>query len=184
MIGSVSLGTSALTLHQVPAMQATGLSLAAASTVAGTRGLFQFGGRMFLAPLVARLGLTGALAACYFVSAGGTRLLAGAGSLAMVLVFIGLTGVALGLLSPLHGLFATEVYGESQLGELMGAQQVVASICGAAGPWLAGLAFDWTGTYLVVLVGAAVLQLGGIVPLMLQHPRRALWRRAHVASEP
>ena len=60
-IGVVSLGTSALTVHQVPAMQATGISLAAASAIAGTRGFFQFSGRMFLSPLVARLGIVGAV---------------------------------------------------------------------------------------------------------------------------
>ncbi len=168
MIGSVSLGTSALTLHQVPAMQATGLSLAAASAIAGTRGLFQFGGRLFLAPLVTRIGVAGAVAACYAASAVGTGLLAGAGSIVLVIGFIGLTGIALGLLSPLHGLFGAEVYGDDQLGTLMGVQQVVASVCGAAGPWLAGVALDSTGSYLVVLVAAALLQAGGLVPLVLQ----------------
>ena len=173
MIGSVSLGTSALTLHQVPAMQATGLSLAAASAIAGTRGLFQFGGRLFLAPLVTRIGVAGALAACYAASAFGTGLLASAGSVVLVVGFIGLTGVALGLLSPLHGLFGAEVYGEERLGTLMGVQQVVASVTGAAGPWLAGIALDYTGSYLVVLIAAAALQAGGLLPLMLQRQATA-----------
>ena len=93
----------------------------------------------------------------------------------MVLVvgFIGLTGVALGLLSPLHGLFAAEVYGEERLGTLMGVQQVVASVTGAAGPWLAGIALDYTGSYLVVLIAAAALQAGGLLPLMLQRQATA-----------
>jgi MFS family permease len=171
MMGTVSLGTSALTLHQVPAMQATGISLAAASGIAGTRGFFQFGGRVFLSPLIARLGLVGALGAAYAVSAAGTGLLAAAGSIVLVFAFIAMTGVALGLLSPLHGLFAAEVYGEARLGTLMGVQQIVVSVSGAAGPWIAGVALDATGSYAPVLLAAAALQLGGLGALVAQ--RRA-----------
>jgi len=168
MIGGVSLGTSALTLHQVPAMQATGISLATASAIAGTRGLFQFGGRMFLSPLVSRLGIVGALAACYLLSGVGTGLLAAAGSVALVVGFIAMTGVGLGLLSPLHGLFAADIYGETRLGTLMGVQQVVVSVCGAAGPWIAGVVLDSTGSYSVILVAAALLQVGAIAFLIAQ----------------
>ena len=168
MVATVSLGTSALTLHQVPAMQATGISLAAASGIAGLRGFFQFGGRVFLSPLIARVGLAGALGAAYAVSAAGTGLLAAAGSIILVFAFIAMTGVALGLLSPLHGLFAAEVYGEARLGTLMGVQQVVVSVSGAAGPWIAGIALDATGSYAPVLLAAALLQLGGLAALAAQ----------------
>ena len=177
-IGVVSLGTSALTVHQVPAMQATGISLAAASAIAGTRGFFQFSGRMFLSPLVARLGIVGALCACYAGSAAGTGLLVAAGPIVLVFGFIALTGITLGLLSPLHGLFATEAYGETRLGTLMGVQQVVASVSGAAGPWIAGLTFDLVGSYSLVLIASALLQLGGIGFLIAQRRARATGGRS------
>lgn len=168
MIACVSLSTSAVTLHQVAAMQATGLSLAAASSIAGTRGLFQFAGRVCLSPLVRRLGIAGAIALCYALASVGAVMLGMAGPVFLVIGFISLSGVAVGLLSPLHGLFATEVYGETDLGSLMGVQQVVASISGAIGPWAAGLAVDGTGAYTLVLASAAGLYALGVCLIAAQ----------------
>ncbi len=89
-----------------------------------------------------------------------------------------MTGITLGLLSPLHGLFATEAYGETRLGTLMGVQQVVASVSGAAGPWIAGLTFDLVGSYSLVLIASALLQLGGIGFLIAQRRARATGGRS------
>ncbi len=171
MIGCMSLGSSALTLYQVPAMQATGLSLAAASTIAGLRGFFQFGGRVFLSPLTTWAGVAGASALCYGVAAGGTAFLVAAGPVVFVFIFIAMTGVSLGLLAPLNGLFAAEVYAEERMGTLMGVQQVVLNVTGAAGPLLGGMLLDVSGSYRVMLAVAAVVQF--LALLILAAQRRA-----------
>jgi predicted MFS family arabinose efflux permease len=56
-----------------------------------------------------------------------------------VIYFAVASGVSLGLLSPLNGLFQAEVYGEGRLGTLSGVTVVVTSVAGAAGSWLGGV---------------------------------------------
>ncbi|MBM3141225.1 MAG: MFS transporter, partial [Chloroflexi bacterium] len=162
-------GTSAMMLHQVPAMQAAGLSLAASSSLAGARGLMQIPGRLVLAPTVRLLGLRGSTATAYGLVAVGVAALglalAVGGAVALSLVFVVTAGVAIGLLSPLHGLLAAETYGDARLGTLSGVQQLIGAATGAAGAWAAGALIDATGGYGWTLATIAALEVGAIAAL-------------------
>ncbi|MCC6238597.1 MAG: hypothetical protein IT299_13640, partial [Dehalococcoidia bacterium] len=68
---------------------------------------------------------------------------------ALAAIFALTAGFAVGLLSPVHGLLAASTYEDERLGTLSGVQQFVASIAGAAGPWLSGVLVDSTGGYLL-----------------------------------
>src|SRR5262249_21777994 len=98
------LAHSALILHQVGAVEATGLSLAAASGFAGARGAFQVPGRLVLTPLVSRFGVRGSLGGCYvLIATAGIALLAafgGAPATVCAIYFTVAGGISLGLLSP------------------------------------------------------------------------------------
>jgi MFS family permease len=143
VFGLVAFANSALLLHQVSALEAAGLSLAAASGFAGARGAFQIPGRLFLAPLTQRLGVSGSIAMCYWLAATASLALllavAGVAPLALAAYFTVISGVSLGMLSPLNGLFQAEVYGDATLGVLSGVTVIVVSVSGAGGAWLAGL---------------------------------------------
>ena len=91
-------------------------------------------------------------------------------------------GFSIGLLSPLHGLLAVEVYGEGQLGQLSGVQQMLAAVAGAASPWLAGLAVDITGGYEVSLAAVALLQVCAL-GVFAWHRRATASERARLAEE-
>lgn len=169
-----AFANSALLLHQVAAMEATGLSLAAASGFAGARGAFQIPGRLALNPLTARFGVRGTIGLCYAAAATGAfaLLLASGGRAAAPLAFYfaAIGGMSLGLLSPLNGLFQADVYGDARLGTLTGVTTVVGSLAGAAGAWLAGVSVDLTGSYRTMLF--AVITLNACAVLAL------LWQRA------
>lgn len=171
--------TNALILHQVGAMEATGLSLAAASGYGGARGLMQIPARLVLYPLVRRLGVPGSIGLAYgALAVSALTLLAGlvVGSLVVfALVFAVTAGFAVGLLSPLHGLLAVEVYGEGQLGTLSGVQQLLAAMAGATAPWLAGLVIDVGGGYRLALLAIALVELAAIGTF--------LWQRSSSADE-
>ena len=177
---ALALGAvNALHLHQVAALHEAGLTVAVASLVAGLRGFLQIPGRLFLASLVSRLGMFGSLGLSYgLLTAGGLILLialvTGAGGVLGVPFAIS-TGLAVGLLSPLHGLIAAETYGVERLGALSGAQQLVASVAGAAAAWSTGLALDATGSYRASVTGIAVAFALAIAALAWQ--RRALVSR-------
>jgi predicted MFS family arabinose efflux permease len=174
------LANSAVLLHQVGALQAAGLSLATASAFAGARGAFQIPGRLFLTPLTSRFGVRGAIGGCYALGATASLALlfavAGTAPLLFAAYFTAVGGIAFGLLSPLNGLFQTEVYGDARLGTLNGVSVVITSIAAALGAWLAGLLVDLTGSYLQMVAAVALLQALAVAAL--------LWQRAAERSLP
>ena len=114
---------SALLIHQVSALQAGGLTIGAASGFAGARGGFQLVGRVLLVPLTNAMGTRGAMAACYAAAVTAVAALIGlvaTGFVPLALYFAVIGGMSLGLLSPLHGLFQAEMYGDEWLGRLNG----------------------------------------------------------------
>jgi MFS family permease len=70
MVALAASANSAVLLHQVSIIEATGLSLTA-SGYAGLRGAFQLPGRVLLSPLVRVVGVRGLIAGCYLLSATG-----------------------------------------------------------------------------------------------------------------
>lgn len=169
----VGMASTAVIVHQVPAVQAAGLSLAAASGLAGARGLLQIPGRLVLTVLTRWWGTSGALALSYVVAAIGAWALFAAGPFALVLVFVVASGLSLGVILPLQGMFAAEVYPGEHLGTISGVQQVAGSVAGAAGPWLTSLAVDETGSYRLALGVVGGLQLAALVSILaLDRARR------------
>ena len=156
-------GLVAVQVHQVGAIEATGVSLGVASTLAGIRGLLSLPGRAATATLTDRIGIVPALRLVYAIMSVGTLALVAAGSIAWVWIFVVLTGLAFGSVAPMQGLYAAELYGQRRIGTLMGMQQVIVGSLGATGPFLLGLTIDATGGYTTMLVIATVLQVIALV---------------------
>lgn len=171
-----AFANSALLLHQVSALEAAGLSLAAASGFAGVRGAFQIPGRLFLTPITQRFGVRGSVAICYALAATASLALllavGGAAPTLLAVYFTVVSGMSLGMLSPLNGLFQAEVYGDSRLGTLSGVNVIVVSVSGALGAWAAGVAADAAGSYVLPLAAAVFLQAGSMLALRWQQAAR------------
>lgn len=171
----VIAASNSIVLHQVPAMQAAGLSLAAASGYGGARGLMQAPARLTLTPLTRRFGVPGALLVSYGMGALGIAALIAATTLGsasvLAVVFAVACGASIGLHSPLHGLWVIDVYGEEHLGTLSGVQQIVASVAGAALPFAVGWLVDASGGYTWPLASMLALQALAVASLWWQ--RRA-----------
>jgi MFS family permease len=152
-------GLVAVQVHHVGAIEATGVTIGVASTLGGIRGFLSLPGRAAASTLTAHIGVVNGLRLVYAVMAVGTLTLVAAGALAWVWIFVVLTGLAFGSVSPLQGLYAAELYGQRRIGSLMGMQQVIVGSSGALGPFVLGLTVDATGGYTTLLVGATVLQV-------------------------
>ena len=152
-------GLVAIQVHHVGAIEATGVSIGLASTMAGIRGLLSLPGRAAAASATARVGVVNALRLTYVTMTVGTLALVAAGGLAWVWAFVVLTGVAFGSVSPLQGLYSAELYGQRRIGTLLGMQQVVVGAASAIGPLALGFAIDATDGYTAMLVIAAALQV-------------------------
>jgi len=152
-------GLVAVQVHHVGAIEATGVSVGFASTLAGMRGLLSLPGRAAAASVTGRIGVVNALRVTYVTMAVGTLALVAAGAIAWVWIFVVLTGVAFGSISPMQGLYSAELYGQRRIGTLMGMQQVVLGGASALGPLLLGFTIDATGGYAMLLIIATALQV-------------------------
>jgi MFS family permease len=171
------LANSAVLLNQVAVLEATGLSLAVASGFAGARGAFQIPGRLLLSPLTSRFGVRLSVAGCHVLAATATLALllalGAASSLALAIYFAVVSGMSLGLLSPLNGLFQAESFGDARLGTLSGASVIVSSLAGAAGAFFAGVIVEQTGSYRAMLAVAITLELLAVAVLVRRAPAKA-----------
>ena len=156
-------GLVAIQVHHVGAIEATGVSIGLASTMAGLRGLLSLPGRAAAATVTSRVGIVNALRVTYVTMTLGTLALVAAGAIVWVWMFVVLTGLAFGSVSPLQGLYSAELYGQRRIGSLLGMQQVVIGAASAIGPFVLGFTIDATGGYTTLLVIATVLQLIALV---------------------
>lgn len=157
MFSMAAMAFAAIQVHHVPAMTAAGLSLSAATMVASVRGFLSLPGRALMEPVVRRMGVGRAMGLAYMGMALGTLPLAIGGSVVFALMFMVSTGLVFGAISPLQGLYASEVYGERRIGTLMGMQSLMVSLVAATGPMVLGLTVDLTGGYAVAILLACAL---------------------------
>ena len=139
--------------------------MATATTIAAVRGFLSLPGRALMEPMIQRTGVRGATMAAYLMMAVGTAVLLGGGGLAWILLFAIISGLAFGAITPLHGLYAAEVFGERRIGTLMGAQSLVVSLLSATGPLVLGLTVDATENYDVAIILTVILFAMGFVML-------------------
>ena len=161
MFAAMWVAIGGMQVQQVPAIQAAGVSLATASFIAGLRGFMSLPGRAMLGPITRRLGTQNALLAAYLLTFIGLLALA-FGGFAGAMAFAVVTGVVFGVVSPLQGLYSSEVYGQRRIGSLLGAQQAVISAASATGPVVLGLLLDAGAGY-----RAAVGVAAGMVALAI-----------------
>jgi len=173
MFSFAAMAFSAIQVLHVPAITATGVSLGAATAVASIRGLLSLPGRALMGPVVSRLGVAGALGLVYVLMAAGTIPIAIGGQIGWLVVFTLVTGLAFGTISPLHGLFAADVYGERRIGTLMGVQSLIVSVISATGPVLLGVTVDATGGYRLAILLTCVLFAVAAALLVVRPPARA-----------
>ncbi len=185
MVGMFALAMSAfsaLQVYHVPALQAAGLSLTTATTIAGVRGFLSLPGRALLVPIAGRAGVPSALLVMYFTMALGVGILILAGSMVFIWIFAVITGLAFGTIAPLHGLYATEVFGERRIGTLMGAQSAIVALASAAGPLGVGVVVDGSGGYGFAL-GAIAAMFAASLGLLMIRPRRRAARPAQGSGQ-
>ena len=113
------------------------------------------------------------LTICYFVASASIiwlMFVTGTGSFYLFVVIYGLSwGSTLALLGGAAGSF----FGLSALSELLGFLLGIGVLVAALTPWLGGLIFDLTASYIIAMAIAAVLYaVAGLLSLLLRPPER------------
>ena len=166
-LAGVAIGI--ILVYQVPLMVGAGLPLATAATVAGVRGALQIVGRLPMTSMLARWDVRTVTRLAFASVAIGVVLLAFAGNLWVAGLFALVAGFGIGAWSPLQGIYADELFDRSRLGAAMGTVSMVSGLAVAAGPAVAGVLSDVTGTRSWGVVIGAVAATASVA--LLRGPR-------------
>lgn len=161
-------GMQAIFLHRIAVFEDAGIAVAAIAIWAGAAGLASLPGR-YAAPLLApRLGPERMQAVLTFGIAASVLIMLTATSQPGMVAHFLLFGVAFGGLLPLRAVIMGQWYSGAGYGRVMGLQWTIASMAGAAIPWLVGLGRDASGAYTIPLaaVGAGFVVAGFLMLTM------------------
>jgi cyanate permease len=155
-----SFVTSALAVHQIAYLVDSGHGPAFAAAATGALGAMQVPGRLLFAPLERWLSRRTVTVVVFALLAGGVALLSVTTATAAVWIFVGLYGMGRGMNTLLRATLVGDLYGAAHYGSISGVLSALVTGATASGPLAAGVLFDVTGSYgvlLPVLVGIAVL---------------------------
>jgi predicted MFS family arabinose efflux permease len=170
--------TMGLAIHQIPMMTEAGLSRKTAALLAGLAGLAGMAGNVVTGALMDRYranwvgGLTlGAMALAFALLLDGVR------TPTLIFVAMMINGYSAGTKLQICGYLTSRYGGLKNYGAIFGFMGSLIAIGGALGPFLAGLAYDFTGSYnLFVVVGMIGCFFAGVLILTL--PRYPVWGAA------
>jgi len=170
--------TMALAVHQIPIMTEAGLSRETAALLAGIAGIASIAGNVVTGALMDRYranwvgGITLGIMALAF-----GLLLDGVRTPVLIFVAIIISGYSAGTKLQICGYLTSRYGGLKNYGAIFGFMGSLIAIGGALGPFLAGLAYDYTGSYnMFVVVGMIGCFVAGLLILTL--PAYPEWRAA------
>lgn len=150
----------------IPHLQNEGLSDGRATAALAVVSFGGLPGKLILGRLAERWTGRRTLALSMLMIMSGTLMLAVAGGSALVWPSVALFGAGFGALGVLYALAITELFGLSAYGSILGAFKSVTALAVLPIPPLAGLVFDLTGSYqLILFLGTAMAAIG--IPMLL-----------------
>ncbi|MDD5126693.1 MAG: MFS transporter [Dehalococcoidales bacterium] len=144
-----------ISTHLVPYVTDRGISAAVAAQGVGLLAAVSAGGRMLLNWLAGKIGWTQSLILCYAVATAAVVSLAFINSTITFYLFALAYGLSWGSTISLLGGMAANLFGLMALSELLGFLLGIATLAGAPIPWLGGVVFDKTNTYIPAILFAA-----------------------------
>lgn len=170
--GLSAMATVALSVHAIPLLADSGLSLEMAGTVVFVftivGGVFQLVGG-YLGDRLPKTLVIFAFASC---QSAGVLLLAMTQGLGFAFLFAVLYGIGFGGRVPLLTAIRGDYFGRRSFATIMGLSQVPMTFLILFGPLFAGYVYDTTGTYVPALIALAALNfLGGLAILFARKPR-------------
>jgi predicted MFS family arabinose efflux permease len=152
-----------------------GYSLTTAALAAGSVGVFQVGGRLFVTALRGRLPQHRATAVIFMGQAIAMVVLLATNGIAWIALAVALFGFGFGLEALLRGTLVAEYYGPTDYPRINGVLGAFVVGARAVGPLLAGIVGTAFGGYQLVFLAGAALCVASAAALVLAH-------RAHCAE--
>lgn len=177
IFGLLSLGNSAMFLHQIPHFENIGFSTAQATTTVTAFTLFSGIGRVGTGWLMDHVDMRLVIVCLVILSVAAFGILLNVSDYWHSVVFAFLFGVSFGGAIPSRPILTSTYYGTQAFGTITGIMQSLAVIGGVGAPVLMGWAFDVTGTYDQAIIILALLTAIAI-PITLALPKPQLLSRS------
>lgn len=169
--GSALLVVSAVSVHLVPHLhEYLGFSLETAGLMMSLLAIMQIVGQLTGGFLGDRFSKRVIAICCMGAHTSGLLILAYASSLTMVVLAIVLHGVAWGMRGPLMQAIRADYFGRGSFALIMGLSSVITTIGNSAGPLVAGVLADATGSYQIGFTILALLAGVGSIFFVLATP--------------
>lgn len=169
----VFLISGAVNLHQMPHLEDKGLSATLAVGVVAAFAVFGGVGGLVAGVLRDRVGSRWTMALSLITSASGIVLLIYATNPFLAYLYGVWYGLSFGVMVTMMGVIHADYFGRTALGRIRGFVAPVNIAFNAAGPPLAGWAFDVSGSYVPVFWAFAALLLLAFLWMLLASPPKA-----------
>jgi MFS family permease len=146
-----TLGIGALFVHLVPYLTDRGYSTAFAATVTGLVGVMALPGRLVLTPLGDRLPRSWVTCAIFVLQVVALLVLLLVHTALGVIGFVVLLGAGFGAVTPARAALVAEFYGPASYGSISGLMSFFLTPARGIGPVAAGVLYDVTGGYTMLL---------------------------------
>ena len=142
-----AVGNVAVFVHLVPYLTDRGYGASFAASVASLVGVMALPGRLIFTPLGDRVPRSLLTAFIFMLQAVALAALMALGNTAGVWAFVVLFGAGFGAITPMRAALVAEYYGPAHYGSISGVLMLFVTGARAAGPVLAGAAYDLGDTY-------------------------------------
>jgi sugar phosphate permease len=159
--------------HQVPFIRDMGISPTRAAAIFGFTAAMGVAGKLVFGYLMDKFPARAVIACCFMMQALGVLILVFTKDLVLLWAFVLVFGFSMGGTATLRPLIVTCLFGFGSYGAIFGATQIFQSAGSSLFPLVAGMIFDTTGSYhLVLLLFALTAALAGGIYLFLPTPKK------------
>lgn len=164
------LSAAAIRVHFIPLLIDNGIDASAAAVASGAIGIMQVIGRVFFAPLDARLSGRVMVVGIFAMQAAAMGLLLLGSSLIAVGLFIVIFGMSVGAKTLARPSILAELFGSTHFGRISSVMAIFLTAAATVAPVGAGLLYDRFGGYDVVLWLMLILAVGAALVMVFARP--------------
>ncbi len=170
----VMMGSTVILVHQVPSLIDRGYNVGLAATLAGMLGLVSLPGRYVFNIMSERFSPQKLLGMSIVLQAVGVVVFITASSMAWLVVYVAIYGVAFGVISPLRASVMADQFGRRAYGSITAMQGIPIAFSAGLGPVAAGWLFDLLSSYNAAFwISAGILLIAAVGILLTPQPKRA-----------
>lgn len=164
------LAASAIRVHFIPFLIDSGIDASSAAVASGAIGIMQVVGRVFFAPLEARYSARAMVTGVFVMQAASMLILLAGPSALIIGAFLIIFGTSFGAKTLARAAVIADLFGASHFGRISSVNSIFLTVAGTLAPVGAGLLYDATGSYDLVLWLAVGLAAASVAVMLVSRP--------------